>query len=76
MDILSQPWALDKSKVFIISSISSLVIWNEIILASALYKKGGKTLVFCNGVHIDEKNIIKKIYFFIKIWNKFVINHQ
>ena len=76
MDILSQPWALDKSKVFIISSISSLVIWNEIILASVLYKKGGKTLVFCNGVHIDEKNIIKNIYFFIKIWNKFVINHQ
>ena len=56
IDILCQPWALDESKVFIISSISSLVTWNEVIVAFVLYKKGGKILAFCIGVHIDEKN--------------------
>ena len=53
IDILSQ---LDESKVFIISSMPSLVKWNEVILAFVLCKKVGKILVFCIGVHIDKKN--------------------
>ena len=63
IDILSQPWALDESDVFIINGISSLVIWNEVILASVLYKKGGKTLLFCISVHTDEKKLLKNFTF-------------
>ena len=59
IDIFPQPWAFDESKVFIISSISSLVTWNEVILAFDIYKKGGKILAFCIGVHIDEKKPLK-----------------
>ena len=55
IDIMSQPWALDGFKVFMISSISFLVTWNEVILAFVLCKNGGKILVFCIGVHTDEK---------------------
>ena len=63
IDILSQPRASDEFNVFIVSSISSLVTWNEVILAFALYKKGGKTLALCIGVHIDEKNLLKRFAF-------------
>ena len=58
IDILSQ---LDESKVFIISSMPSLVKWNEVILAFVLCKKVGKILVFCIGVHIDKKNYSKDL---------------
>ena len=60
---MTQPQALDQSKVFIISSISSLVTWNEVILAFVLCKKDGKILVFCIGVHIDENKLLKRFAF-------------
>ena len=53
----------DESKVFIISSMSSLVKWNEVILAFVLCKKVGKILVFCIGIHIDEKHLLKRFAF-------------
>ena len=58
--ILSQPWALVESKVFVINGLFSLVTWNAVILAFVLYRKGGKILVFCIGVHNDEIYIMMK----------------
>ena len=60
---MSHPWALDESKAFIIRSISSLVTRNEVVLVFVLYKKGGKILVFCIGVHIAEKKLLKRFAF-------------
>ena len=59
-------WALDESKVFIISSISFLVTWNQVILAIVLCKKDGKILKFCIGVHIDENKLLKRFSFLQK----------
>ena len=62
IDILPQPWTLDEPKVFIINDISSLVTWNEVILAFVLYKNVLKYLYFVL-VYLLIKIIIKKISF-------------
>lgn len=63
IDILSQPWALDESDVFIINGISSLVIWNEVILASVLYKKVEKHFYFALVYILMKKNYLKTLLF-------------
>ena len=50
-------------KFFISSSISSLVTWNQVILAIVLCKKDGKILKFCIGVHIDENKLLNRFSF-------------
>ena len=60
---MSQPWGLDESKDFIISSISTLVTRNKVILAFALYKKGDEILVFYISVHMFEKKSLKGFAF-------------
>ena len=55
IDVLPQPWALYKSKAFIISNISSSVTWNKVIQTFVLFEKSGKILAFCIDLYVDEK---------------------
>ena len=44
-------------------NFSLLLTSNEVILAFVLCEKGGKILLFCIGVHIDEKILLKGFAF-------------
>ena len=59
IDILSQPWALLGSNVFIIANISFSVTWKDFILLPVLHEKGGKYLALSVGVHIEAKQLLK-----------------
>ena len=66
IDILSQPWALLGSNVFIIANISFSVTWKDLILLPVLYEKDGKQLVLSIGVHIEAKKLLKMFAFLQK----------
>ena len=63
INILSQPWALLGSNVFIIANISFSVTWKDLILLLVLYEKDGKQLVLSIGVHIETKKLLKMFDF-------------
>ena len=46
--------------------ISSSLIFNDESCLSVLMVRGGKVLVFDNGVHCDAKNLLKSSAFFEK----------
>ena len=52
---MSYPCALVESNALIIDNMSLSVTLEEFILVFALYEKGGRTLAFFIGVHIDAK---------------------
>ena len=52
--MLSQPWDLLGFRF-----LSSSLIFNDEILSSVLRQKVGRLLEFCNGVHLDAKNVLK-----------------
>ena len=66
IDILSQPWALLGSNVFIIANISFSVTWKDLILLPVLYEKDGKQLVLSIGVYIEAKKLLKMFAFLQK----------
>ena len=55
IDKLSFPCALVESNDFIIDNMSLSVTLKEFILVFILYEKGGRTLAFFIGLHIDAK---------------------
>ena len=63
IEILSYPCDLLKSNDFIIDSISLFVTRKEFILVLVLYKRGGNTLLFFIGVHIETKKLLKRYAF-------------
>ena len=65
-DSLSQPCDLFEFRLFIIDRISSSLIFNDESRLSVLMVRGGKVLVFDNGVHCDAKNLLKSSAFFEK----------
>ena len=64
--MLSQPWGLLGSNVFIIANISFSVTWKDLILLPVLYEKDGKQLVLSIGVHIEAKKLLKMFAFLQK----------
>ena len=58
-DSLSQPCDLFEFRLFTIDRISSSLIFNDESRLSVLMVRGGKVLVFDNGVHCDAKNLLK-----------------
>ena len=66
IDSLSQPCDLFEFRLFIIDRISSSFIFNDESRLSVLMVRGGKVLVFNNGVHCDAKNLLKSLAFFEK----------
>ena len=58
--ILSHPCDLLETSDFIIDSISLFVTRKEFILVLVLYKRGGNTLLFFIGVHIETKKLLKR----------------
>ena len=56
IDILSHPCDLVESNGFIIDSISLFVTRKNLIPVLVLYKRGGNTLLYFIGVHIETKN--------------------
>ena len=60
---LFQPCDLFELGLFIIERISSSFIFNDESRLSVLMVRGGKILVFDNGIHGDAKNIIKDVGF-------------
>ena len=52
-----------ESSDFIIDSISLFVTRKEFILVLVLYKRGGNTLLFFIGVHIETKKLLKRFDF-------------
>ena len=66
IDILSQPWALLGSNIFIITNILILVLWKDLILLPVLYEKDGKQLGLSIGVHIEAKKLLKIFAFLQK----------
>ena len=66
IDILSQPWALLESNVFIIANISFSVTWKDLILLPVLYEKDSKQLALSIGVYIETKKLLKKFAFLQK----------
>ena len=64
IEILSYPCDLLQSNDFIIDSISLFVTRKEFILVLVLYKRGGNTLLFFIGVHIETKKLLKRFAFF------------
>ena len=63
IEILSYPCDLLQSNDFIIDSISLFVTRKEFILVLVLYKRGGNTLLFFIGVHIETKKLLKRYAF-------------
>ena len=63
IEILSNPCDLLESSDFIIDSISLFVTRKEFILVLVLYKRGGNTLLFFIGVHIETKKLLKRFAF-------------
>ena len=64
IDILSYPCDLLESNDFIIDNISLFVTRKELILVVlVLYKKGGNTLLFFIGVHIETNKLLKRFAF-------------
>ena len=63
IDILSQPWALLGSNVFIVANIPFSVTWNNLILLPVIYRKEVQQLVLFIGVHIETKKFIKMFAF-------------
>ena len=57
------PCDLLESNDFIIDSISSFVTQKQFILVLVLYKRGGNTLLFLIGVHIETKKLLKRFAF-------------
>ena len=66
IDSLSQPCDLFEFRLFIMDRISSSLIFNDESRLSVLMVRGGKVLVFDNGVHCDAKNLLKSSAFFEK----------
>ena len=62
IDILSQPWALLGSNVFIIANISFSVRWKDLILLPVLYEKDSKQFV----LSIATKKLLKMFAFLLK----------
>ena len=56
---LSYPCDLLESNCFIIDNRSLFVTRKELILVLALYKRGGNTLMFFIGMHIEAKKLLK-----------------
>ena len=63
---MSQPCDLFEFRLFIMERISSSLIFNDESRLSVLMVRGGKVLVFDNGVHCDAKNLLKSSAFFEK----------
>ena len=70
-----QPCDLFELGLFIIERISSSFIFNDESRLSVLMVRGGKILVFDNGIHGDAKNIIKDVGFLWEVWNHFSITN-
>ena len=66
IDSLSQTCDLFEFRLFIMDRISSSLIFNDESRLSVLMVRGGKVLVFDNGVHCDAKNLLKSSAFFEK----------
>ena len=64
--MLSQPWGLLGSNVFIIANISFSITWKDLILLPVLYEKDGKQLALSIGVHIAAKKLLKMFAFLQK----------
>ena len=64
--MLSQPWGLLGSNVFIIANISFSITWRDLILLPVLYEKDGKQLALSIGVHIVAKKLLKMFAFLQK----------
>ena len=66
IDSLCQPCDLFEFRLFIMDGISSSLVFNDDGRLSVLMVRGGKVLVFDNGVHCDAKNLLKSSAFFEK----------
>ena len=63
---MCQPCDLFEFRLFIMDGISSSLVFNDDGRLSVLMVRGGKVLVFDNGVHCDAKNALKSSTFFEK----------
>ena len=63
IDSLSQPCDLFEFRFFIMDRISSSFIFNDESRLFVMMVRGGKVLVFDNGVHCDAKNLLKSSAF-------------
>ena len=63
MDILLYPCDFLESNDFIVDKISLFVTRKEFILVLVLYKRGGNTLLFFIGAHIETKKLLKRFAF-------------
>ena len=75
IDILSQPWALLGSNIFIIANISFSVTWKDLILLRILYEKDGKHCIIYRCTYRGKK-VIKNVCFFTKVWNHLIIDKE